>query len=76
LDLTPARFEPEHELDGLPPELAALIAGVGARQAASATARVQAAIRGSAAAPRDPFPAAHGAFNAGVADVLSRWKGR
>lgn len=54
----------------IPTELAILMVGVAARQAASPTARLQSEL----AAPRSAdslFAPAHGAFNAQVADCLN-----
>jgi hypothetical protein len=70
LDAYFTRFEPHSELTVLPPELAVLMVGVSARQAASPTASCWArmgagSLEGSLLAP------AHGAFNGAVAARLA-----
>lgn len=61
MDLSFSRFEADVQIVALPPDLAVLMVGVAARQAASPTAQVQARL------PRihdnDPFAPAHGAFS-------------
>lgn len=73
LDLSFPRFDREAELTVLPGDLAVLIVGIAARQAASPTAAVQA---GFARAHVDPklFSPLHGAFNGPMAEALTRWK--
>lgn len=68
MDLSPARFDRDEEAP-LSTELAVLLAGVGARQAASATARVQAGLVPAGAVPL--LAPSDGAFNAGVARGLA-----
>ena len=71
MDLSFSRFEADVTVTALPPDLAVLMVGVAARQAASPTAMLQAALRASDATP-DWFAPAHGAFNLTVAHMLAR----
>ncbi|WP_242139301.1 MULTISPECIES: hypothetical protein [unclassified Sphingomonas] len=68
MDLSFSRFEADGPAVALPPDLAVLMVGVAARQAASPTAMVQARL------PRpdrnDPFTPAHGAFNLLVWELI------
>ena len=66
------RFDEHHELTELPADLAAVLAGVTARQAASPTAFRQARIE-SAPVADTLFASADGAFNGTVAAALARW---
>jgi hypothetical protein len=70
LDLSFARFEQDATVTVLPPDLAVLLVGVAARQAASPTALVQTVIE-----RRVPtaglFAPAHGAFNFAVSELLT-----
>ncbi|MBX3593376.1 MAG: hypothetical protein KF783_02760 [Sphingomonas sp.] len=59
----------------IPTELAVLMVGVAARQAASPTARLQAGIAG-ALPVTTLFAPAHGAFNRAVERALTGWKDR
>jgi hypothetical protein len=73
VDLSFARLEKDVAVAAIPTELAVLLVGVAARQAASPTARAQAEIglRGrvvSLLAPRS------GAFHAEAAAMLTRWQ--
>ncbi len=72
LDLSFNRFDRDTELTVLPPDLAVLMVGATARQAASRTAAVQAGF-----ARRDPDPSLFspldGAFNGPMARTLARW---
>ncbi|WP_404367092.1 hypothetical protein AB5I39_12115 [Sphingomonas sp. MMS24-J45] len=70
MDLSFTRFEADVTVTALPPDLAVLMVGVAARQAASPTAILQAALTANAALP-DRFTPAHGAFNLAVARLLS-----
>ena len=72
MDLSFTRFERETELTVLPPDLAVLMVGATARQAASRTAAVQA---GFLRAPVDPvlFQPLDGAFNGPMARALAWW---
>lgn len=68
-----ARFDKAAELTELPQDLAVLMVGIAARQAASTTAAHWAWLgRGG---PNDTLLAPlHGAFNGPVAEVLTTWK--
>ena len=68
MDLSFSRFETDVHVVALSPDLAVLMVGVAARQAASPTALAQARlprIHGS-----DPFTPAHGAFNVAVWEMV------
>ncbi|WP_322965807.1 hypothetical protein [Sphingomonas fuzhouensis] len=73
MDLSFNRFDRDTELTVLPPDLAVLMVGATARQAASPTAAVQA---GFARVSPDPilFAPLDGAFNGTMAKALSGWK--
>ncbi|MET4896220.1 hypothetical protein RN629_03485 [Sphingomonadaceae bacterium jetA1] len=73
MDLSFTRFDRDTELTVLPPDLAVLMVGVTARQAASRTAAVQA---GFARQAPDPilFAPLDGAFNGTVARALIQWR--
>ena len=73
LDLS-SRFVADAEMSLLPDDLAVLMVGVAARQAASATALAQA---GCARPAEEPglFAPADGAFNGAVAMLLADWSG-
>lgn len=69
MDLSFARLERDVAVTALPTELAVLMVGVAARQAASPTARVQARI--AAVGPSDSLLSpAHCAFHAETARLL------
>jgi hypothetical protein len=70
VDLNFSRFEADVTVVALPPELAVLMVGVAARQAASPTAMAQAALPAPHLRP-DRFVPAHGAFNLAVARLLA-----
>ncbi len=70
MDLSFSRFEADVTVVALPPDLAVLMVGVAARQAASPTAMVQAALPAPDLRP-DRFAPAHGAFNLAVAHLLA-----
>ena len=73
MDLSFARLDREVAVTALPTELAVLLVGVAARQAASPTARAQAAL--VSAEPVDLLLAPeHGAFHWPAALALTRWK--
>lgn len=57
----------------LPTELAVLLVGVAARQAASPTARIQ-ALFALTAPDADPLAPDSGAFNGAAATTLTRWQ--
>lgn len=78
MDLSFARFEHDATVTLLAPDLAVLLVGVAARQAASPTALVQSRLeRGqgagdaAGAATDTRFAPAHGAFDLAVADLLA-----
>ncbi|MBB3588157.1 hypothetical protein [Sphingomonas sp. BK481] len=73
MDLSFPRFDREAELTVLPGDLAVLIVGIAARQAASPTAAVQAGFSRGTIDPK-LFAPVHGAFNGPMADALTRWK--
>lgn len=73
MDLSFTRFVSDAEVSLLPGDLAVLMVGVSARQAASATALAQAGLA-RAAPPPDPFAPADGAFNGAVATLIGGWK--
>jgi hypothetical protein len=76
LDLSFARVSPfGSAVTALPAELAVLLAGVVARQAASPTARVQARLAIAVDAPGLVLAPASGAFHAAAAAALRRWQG-
>ncbi len=71
MDLSFARLDRDFAVTAMPTELAVLLVGVAARQAASPTARVQARI--GVIAPADVLLApVHGAFHALAAAALTR----
>ena len=63
------RFEADAHVTALPPDLAVLMVGVAARQAASPTALIHARLP-AATRPGDWFAPIHGAFNPAVARLL------
>jgi len=71
MDLSFSRFEADAGVTILPPDLAVLMVGIAARQAASPTALRQAHIV-PAFRHRSWFAPEHGAFNRSVAELLSR----
>jgi len=73
LDLSFSRFEPDSRGTGLPPDLAVLMVGVSARQAASPTAILHARLM-PAVVPTRLFAPADGAFNGAVAAMFTRWE--
>lgn len=74
MDLSFARLDSEVAVTALPTELAVLLVGVTARQAASPAARVAALIAGRFSATPLLAPP-HGSFNAATAALLSRGQG-
>jgi hypothetical protein len=73
VDLSFTRFEHDARTTILPPDLAVMMVGIAARQAASPTALFHARLPGlPVAAPR--FAPPHGAFNEQVAAALARWR--
>jgi hypothetical protein len=73
LDLSYPRFDLKEELTELPGDVASLITGVAARQAASPTAQTQARFGTMILDPR-LFAPVHGAFNGSMAAALTRWR--
>ena len=71
LDLSFSRFEHDAPLTVLPTDLAVMMVGVAARQAASPTALSQSRLRARPAAT--VFAPVSGAFNAPLAASLRRW---
>ena len=69
MDLSFSRFEADGTITALPPDLAVLMVGVAARQAASPTALMQARLP-ALDRSHDWFAPAHGAFNLAVAHLL------
>jgi hypothetical protein len=75
LDLSFTRFDRASELCMLPADLAVLMVGVAARQAASVTAGVQIELtRAARAQPATPFAPAEGRFSAATGSCLAEWK--
>lgn len=73
MDLSFARLERDVAVTAMPTELAVLLVGVVARQAASPTARVQAGL--VTAAPVEALLApVHGAFHRAASLALMRWQ--
>ena len=73
MDLSFPRFEADMTVTVLPPDLAVLMVGVAARQAASPTALYHAHLF-RALADTSWFAPAHGAFNSAVAEMLTQVK--
>ncbi|PKP94404.1 MAG: hypothetical protein CVT77_02750 [Alphaproteobacteria bacterium HGW-Alphaproteobacteria-16] len=69
------RFDRDVTVTAIPTELAVLMVGVSARQAASPTARIQMRISRAAVSSRLLAPA-HGAFSLATETLLTGWKGR
>jgi hypothetical protein len=75
VDLSFARADRDVAVTAMPIELAILLVGVAARQAASPTARAQARL--GVALPVDALLAPiHGAFHRAAALALTRWQGK
>lgn len=73
MDLSFARLDRDVAVTAMPTELAVLLVGVAARQAASPTARAQAQL--ALAAPVEALLApGHGAFHRDAALALTRWQ--
>ncbi len=72
MDLSFARFDRDTNVTILPTDLAVLLVGVAARQAASTTARIQSALAPVAA--ESLLAPAHGAFSESTAAALTRWQ--
>ena len=73
LDLSFPRFDKDSELTELPADLAVLMVGIAARQAASPTAAGWARINRSSD-DETLFAPINGAFNGAVATALMKWK--
>ncbi len=73
MDLNFPRFDKDIELTDLPPDLAVLMVGIAARQAASPTAAGWARITRSSE-DTALFAPLSGAFNGAVATALVKWK--
>lgn len=73
MDLSFSRFEFDAPLTVLPPDLAVMMVGIAARQAASPTAGFQARLLRRPDA-RSLFAPLHGAFNSDMVAALMRWK--
>lgn len=72
MDLSFARLDRDVAVTAMPTELAVLLVGIVARQAASPTACTQAQL--TIAAPGDTLLAPpHGAFHSATASALTRW---
>jgi hypothetical protein len=71
MDLSFSRFEADASVTVLPPDLAVLMVGIAARQAASPTALLHAHLV-PAFHYRSWFTPEHGAFNLPVAEMLTR----
>lgn len=71
MDLSFSRFEADAGVTVLPPDLAVLMVGIAARQAASPTALRHAHLR-PAFSHQSWFAPEHGAFNLSVAKMLTR----
>ncbi|WP_431469062.1 hypothetical protein [Sphingosinithalassobacter sp. LHW66-3] len=72
MDLSFARLDRDVAVTALPTELAVLLVGVAARQAASPTAAAQARLSGTAP-EADLLAPPHGAFHRAVSLALRRW---
>lgn len=71
MDLSFQRFDKDTQVSALPHDLAVLLVGVAARQAASPTASVQARLATTTSAEA-LFAPRHGAFNAAMAAMLKQ----
>ena len=71
MDLSFSRFEADASVTVLPPDLAVLMVGIAARQAASPTALFHAHLVPTPGL-RSWFAPEHGAFNLPVAEMLTR----
>ena len=68
-----SRFDKAVELTELPEDLAVLMVGIAARQAASPTA-ARWALMGRRGPEETLLAPVHGAFNGPVAEAMMRWK--
>ena len=72
MDLSYSRFEHDAQTTILPPDLAVMMVGIVARQAASPTAMCHARLLGLQVEVLR-FAPIHGAFNVEMAEALVRW---
>ncbi len=73
MDLSFHRFEADAQAIVLPPDLAVLMVGIAARQAASPTALFHTRLLATTST-ESWFAPASGAFNAAMAKMLTHWK--
>lgn len=73
LDLSFPPFDQDHEVTLFPGDLAVLLVGISARQAASPTAVTQAGFERADPDPR-LFAPLDGAFNGPMAAVMAQWR--
>jgi hypothetical protein len=74
LDLSFLRIEKDLAAEGLPSDLAVLLVGMVARQAASPTAVVASQLGAEEPAPEPLLGTQHGPFSPTMAQALSKWK--
>ncbi|MES2058956.1 MAG: hypothetical protein V4564_23655 [Pseudomonadota bacterium] len=74
MDLSFSRFEHDASVAILPPDLAVMMVGIAARQAASPTALFHSRLPATTVAAANLFAPLHGAFNAAMAAALVRWR--
>jgi hypothetical protein len=74
VDLSFSRFEHDASVAILPPDLAVMMVGIAARQAASPTALFHSHLPETSVVTANLFAPLHGAFNATMAEALMRWK--
>lgn len=73
MDLSFPRFEKDRSAEGIPPELALLLVGIAARQAASPTALINQRGGTEKKSPDLVLGGAAGAFNPATARSIARW---
>lgn len=73
MDLSFTRFDADAEPIAMPHDLAVLMVGIAARQAASRTAAAQAGVARAAPDPL-PFAPTDGAFNGATANAIAGWR--
>ncbi|MGY4398987.1 hypothetical protein ACVWZA_004198 [Sphingomonas sp. UYAg733] len=74
MDLSFSRFEHDASVAILPADLAVMMVGITARQAASPTALFQSCLFETPVVAANPFAPLHGAFNAAMASAIIRWR--
>jgi hypothetical protein len=74
VDLSFSRFEHDASVAILPADLAVMMVGIAARQAASPTALFQSRLLETPAVTANLFAPLHGAFNVGMASAIIRWR--